>query len=103
VYRQVDCKSILKSPTSYLSSIESGFNTRQNTAGGSLTVRHDRARPKFVYIEPESSDEEAAGAFTANPAEDLPKNKLTEKLARGLQTYVKRMQEREGFRAEVRI
>jgi hypothetical protein len=92
VFRQIDRKTIIKSPTSYLSTIESQFNTRLNTPGGSLTVRHQRARPKFVYIEPESSDEEAAGAFTANPAEDVPRNKLTEKLARGLQTYVKRMQ-----------
>jgi hypothetical protein len=103
VFRQVDSNSFIKSPTSYVSSIESGFNTRLNTAGGSLTARHDRARPKFVYIEPESTDEEAAGAFTANPAEDIPRNRLTEKLARGLQTYVKRMQQREGFRAEVRV
>jgi hypothetical protein len=71
--------------------------------GTVLAKRQDRARPKFVYIEPESSDEEAVGAFTANPAEDIPRNKLTEKLARGLQTYVQRMQKREGFRVEIRL
>ena len=54
-----------------------------------LTQKHaNRAKPKFVFIEPETSDEEGSGAFTANPAEDIPRNKLTEKLARGIQTYV---------------
>jgi hypothetical protein len=43
-----------------------------------------RAKPKVLFIEPESSDDETGGAFTANPAEDIPRNKLTEKLARGL-------------------
>jgi hypothetical protein len=71
-------------------------------ANGSVMRPTDRARPKFIYIEPESSDDEAGGAFTANPAEDIPRNKLTEKLARGIQTYVQRMQKREGFRIEVR-
>jgi hypothetical protein len=47
-----------------------------------------RAKPKVIFIEPESSDDETGGAFTANPAEDIPRNKLTEKLARGLQSYV---------------
>ena len=50
-----------------------------------LALRYkERARPKFVFIEPESSEDEAGGTFTANPAEDIPRNKLTEKLARGL-------------------
>ena len=61
-----------------------------------------RAKPKLLFIEPESSDDETGGAFTANPAEDIPRNKLTEKLARGIQSYVQRMQKREGFRIEVR-
>ena len=43
-----------------------------------------RPKPKTLFIEPESSDDETGGAFTANPAEDIPRNKLTEKLARGL-------------------
>ena len=55
------------------------------------SVKNERARPKFVFIDPETSDEEGAGTFTANPAEDIPRNKLTEKLARGIQTYVQRM------------
>jgi hypothetical protein len=61
-----------------------------------------RAKPKVMFIEPDSSEDETGGAFTANPADDIPRNKLTEKLARGLQSYVQRMQKREGFRAEVR-
>lgn len=59
--------------------------------GQQSTKNADRARPKFVFIDPETSDEEGAGTFTANPAEDIPRNKLTEKLARGIQTYVQRM------------
>ena len=43
-----------------------------------------QAKQKVLFIEPESSDDETGGAFTANPAEDIPRNKLTEKLARGL-------------------
>lgn len=61
-----------------------------------------RPKQRMLFIEPESSDDETGGAFTANPAEDIPRNKLTEKLARGLQSYVQRMQKREGFRAEVK-
>lgn len=44
----------------------------------------ERARNKFVFIDPESSEDETGGTFTANPAEDIPRNKLTDKLARGL-------------------
>jgi hypothetical protein len=47
-----------------------------------------RPKQRVLFIEPESSDDETGGAFTANPAEDIPRNKLTEKLARGLQSYV---------------
>lgn len=43
-----------------------------------------RPKQRMLFIEPESSDDETGGAFTANPAEDIPRNKLTEKLARGL-------------------
>lgn len=57
----------------------------------------------MICIQPEESEDESGGAFTANPADDIPRNKLTEKLARGIQTYVQRMQKREGFRAEVRV
>lgn len=47
-------------------------------------AKSQRAKPKQILIEPETSDDEQGGAFTANPAEDIPRNKLTEKLARGL-------------------
>jgi hypothetical protein len=39
--------------------------------------------------------------FTAQPSDDIPRNKLTEKLARGLQSFVQRMQKRESFYAEL--
>ena len=39
--------------------------------------------------------------FQANPADDIPRNKLTEKLARGLQSFVQRMQKREAFFCEM--
>lgn len=64
---------------------------------------NQRARPRLLYIEPEESEDDSGGAFTANPADDIPRNKLTEKLARGIQSFVQRMQKREGFRAEVRV
>ena len=39
--------------------------------------------------------------FKAKPSDDIPRNKLTEKLGRGLQHYVQRMQKRESFYAEL--
>ena len=47
-----------------------------------------RAKHKFLIVEPEESEDENAGQFTANPADDIPRNKLTEKLARGIQSFV---------------
>jgi hypothetical protein len=47
-------------------------------------MKAERARQKVLYIEPEESEDDAGGAFTANPADDIPRNKLTEKLARGI-------------------
>jgi hypothetical protein len=38
----------------------------------------------MICIQPEESEDESGGAFTANPADDIPRNKLTEKLARGI-------------------
>jgi hypothetical protein len=43
-----------------------------------------RVKPKFVYMEAASSEDDDEAAFTANPADDIPRNKLVEKLARGL-------------------
>lgn len=45
----------------------------------------------MLQVEPEESEDDQGGAFTANPADDIPRNKLTEKLARGIQTFVQRM------------
>ena len=85
-------------PSSSKSTLEILSNSHRQ-----LTQKHaDRAKQKLVYIEPETSDDEGSGAFTATPAEDIPRNKLTEKLTRGIQTYVQRMQKREGIRVEVR-
>lgn len=39
--------------------------------------------------------------FTAIPSDDIPHNKLTEQLARGLQAFVQRMQKKESFYAEL--
>jgi hypothetical protein len=49
-------------------------------------------------ISPDSDeDEEGPELFIAQPTDDIPRNKLVEKLARGLQAYVQRMQKRESF------
>ena len=61
-----------------------------------------RPKPKVFYKGTESSDEENDEAFTASPADDIPKNKLTDKLVRGLQNYIQRMQKRESFRIDVK-
>jgi len=63
---------------------------------------HKRPAMKILHVEPEVEEDDNAGAFIATPAEDIPRNKLTEKLTRGIQSFVQRMQKREGFRAEVR-
>lgn len=42
-----------------------------------------RVKPKKQYIQ-NDNDSDGEDEFTANPAEDLPRNKLIEKLARGL-------------------
>jgi hypothetical protein len=41
--------------------------------------------------------------FVVKMHEDIPKNRLTEKLAKGLQKLIVRMQRREGFRIKVEI
>lgn len=60
----------------------------------------NRPKPKFNFCKPEEEPNHGSG-FTAKPADDIPRNKLTEKLTRGLQFFVQRMQKREGFRCEV--
>ena len=66
-------------------------------------IENSRPRPKFMYKQEASDSEEENEQFTANPADDVPKNKLIDKLVRGLQHYIQRMQKRESFRLEVRI
>lgn len=39
----------------------------------------------------EDSDDDGHQLFIANPTDDIPRNKLTEQLTRGLQAYVQRM------------
>lgn len=41
--------------------------------------------------------------FVVKMHDDIPRNKLTEKLAQGLQKLVVRMQRREGFRIKVEL
>lgn len=47
-------------------------------------MQHKRPKPKFVYKTAEPSDSEEEEIFTATPANDVPKNKLVDKLVRGL-------------------
>ena len=48
-------------------------------------LARDRVQHKFRIIQkPDDDDENKPELFTANPSEEIPRNKLTEKLARGL-------------------
>jgi len=48
-----------------------------------------RAQHNIKVIEPSSDeDDEGPELFIAQPTDDIPRNKLVEKLARGLQAYV---------------
>jgi hypothetical protein len=48
-----------------------------------------RCSQKVKVLEPlQDSDDDGPELFTAQPSDDIPRNKLTEKLARGLQSYV---------------
>ena len=66
-------------------------------------VENNRPKPRIVYKHTESSDEEENEQFMVNPAEDIPRNKLVDKLVRGLQSYIQRMQKRESFRINVQV
>lgn len=52
---------------------------------------HKRPAMKILHVEPEVEEDDNAGAFIATPADDIPRNKLTEKLTRGIQSFVQRM------------
>jgi len=51
----------------------------------------------------DDNDSDGPELFTAIPSDDIPHNKLTEQLARGLQSYVQRMQKKESFFAEISL
>ena len=75
-------------------------NDEDNIVSKRIDMR--RPQPKVFYKSQDTSDEENDEAFTASPADDIPKNRLTEKLVRGLQNYIQRMQKRESFRIDVK-
>ena len=61
-----------------------------------------RQQPNIrILAPPEKEDNDGPEQFKANPCDDIPRNKLTECLARGLQAYVQIMQKRESFYAEI--
>ena len=61
-------------------------------------LKKGRAQPHIKMVDPGSDDEDdGPELFIAQPTDDIPRNKLVEKLARGLQAYVQRMQKRESF------
>ena len=56
-----------------------------------LNVRkiNRRAQVNVKILEPmDDGDDEGPELFTAQPSDEIPRNKLTEKLARGLQFFV---------------
>mmetsp|Transcript_42735 Transcript_42735/g.65637 ORF Transcript_42735/g.65637 Transcript_42735/m.65637 type:complete len:142 (+) Transcript_42735:1232-1657(+) len=62
------------------------------------SLNRNRAKHNIRVIDPQSDeDEHGPELFIAQPTDDIPRNKLVEKLARGLQAYVQRMQKRESF------
>lgn len=77
------------------------------TALNKFNVRRlvgDRQTQRVKILDPVSDpDDEGPELFTAQPSDDIPRNKLTEKLARGLQSFVQRMQKRECFYAELSL
>ena len=52
----------------------------------------DRPQPTYREMDAESEEDlDSRALFQAQPTDDIPRNKLVEKLARGLQSYVQRM------------
>lgn len=70
-------------PSSYNPSMQF-LDSQGGDCLGSQKVQHKRPKPKFVYKTAEPSDSEEEEIFTATPANDVPKNKLVDKLVRGL-------------------
>ena len=51
-------------------------------------IEGNRPKPRIIYKNTDSSDEDEDEQFQATPSEDVPKNKLVDKLVRGLQSYI---------------
>lgn len=79
-----------ENPKANFKNLVDNFNQRK--------LKKSRVVAKQKYVEPGSSDEEnGPELFIAQPTDDIPRNKLVEKLARGLQAYIQRMQKRDSF------
>ena len=64
------------------------FNTAIQTINRTK-LNQKRVTPHIRLIDPASDDdEEGPELFIAQPTDDIPRNKLVDKLARGLQAYV---------------
>ena len=51
-------------------------------------IENHRPKPRIIYKNTESSDEDENEAFQATPSEDIPRNKLVDKLVKGVQSYI---------------
>ena len=64
------------------------FKEDQDTKIITQRIETIRPKPRIIYKQTESTDEEETEQFMVNPAEDIPRNKLVDKLVRGLQSYI---------------
>lgn len=47
-----------------------------------------RFEPKLKRLSPDVDEDDGPDLFIAKPTDDIPRNKLVERLARGLQAYI---------------
>jgi len=47
-----------------------------------------RFKPKMKRLKPDVNEDDGPDLFIAKPTDDIPRNKLVERLARGLQSYI---------------
>ena len=47
-----------------------------------------RFKTKMKRMKPDVDDDDGPDLFIAKPTDDIPRNKLVERLARGLQAYI---------------
>lgn len=77
---------------------ESDMDTQLQFAVANITTRklgRNRIKPTIrVLTPPSDNDDDKPELFAARPSEEIPRNKLTENLARGLQAFVQRMQKK---------